>query len=240
MAILNNSQAAAEKPDKKTMNEQMKEKRNGTTIVLFVLFIVIIGLGILFTIQKGVVTSAQADLDSQIANLKTEIGVMKNDKIQASQTAVDTLKKIEKDELKWSNIISAVQELLPYDSIAKKTKINFLSYSGNSEGKLTLSAATNESALPPYSDVSQLIQVFNNSNFFKDAYVPSISKGTTATGNTTLSFVFNVTYQEPDLNETDSSLPDVINPATSTPNTETTETKIPRVAVPTTASTSNN
>jgi len=61
--------------------------------------------------------------------------------------------------------------------------------------------------MAPYADVTRMIAAFNSSVFFKDAYVPSIAKGTDTDGNTTLSFVLNVTYQKPDTGSTDSVVP---------------------------------
>src|SRR5690606_18939515 len=70
---------------------------------------------------------------------------------------------------------------------------------GATGGRVSLSMITNPALNPPYADVSQLLATFNRDLFFKDAYLPSIGKSVNENGETTLSFVFNLNYVEPDV-----------------------------------------
>ena len=73
-----------------------------------------------------------------------------------------------------------------------------MSYSGSGDGTISLNAVTQPSSLPAFDDVASLISTFNNSVFFKNAYVPSISKGQNTDGSVTLSFLMNMDFQKPE------------------------------------------
>lgn len=212
--------------------QQGPNKNKGLMLFLLGILVVCIAGTVYLSFQKSAIALEQSDLDNQVINLEKEVQTLKVNNVEANEAANNALKEMEKNELKWSTIISAVQDLIPFDSASKKPKVNFLSYSGSADGKLALSGVTREGSLPPFADVSELLAKFNSSNFFKDAYIPSISKGISESGGITLSFVFNVTYQEPTLeNAQKLNLQDVNNSASSTAvdNSQNTAEKTPRV-----------
>ncbi len=143
--------------------------------------------------QKSAITDQQKLVDTEILDLNNQIVDLKDQKIEAAQASQEWLRDIEKDEIRWSSILKGLKELIPADSTGQPT-IHFLSYSGAAGGKLTLNAETLPSAQPPFEDITQLVDVFNASGFFKTAYVPTVSRGVSETGQTILTFIFNVTY----------------------------------------------
>jgi hypothetical protein len=182
-------------PESKT--NQKIQKGGPINTILVILVLVVVGTGVFMFFQKGKVMARTNQLDEDIKGLKTQVAQMKDNKVEFSKNASDALAQIEKDELRWSEVIAAVNKQLPVDASGNR-KINVISYSGSGDGKLALNMVTQPSGIPPYDDVSQLIAGFNNSVFFKDAYVPAISKGTNVDGSTTLSFILNLSYQKPD------------------------------------------
>ncbi|MCC6643538.1 hypothetical protein IT411_02210, partial [Candidatus Peregrinibacteria bacterium] len=78
-----------------------------------------------------------------------------------------------------------------------------LSYAGSGLGRVAVNMVTVPVSEPPFADVAQLIASFNNNVYFRDVYVPSISRGLTEDGTTTLSFVLNMDFEEPETGSED-------------------------------------
>ena len=165
-----------------------------------ILLIALIGTaaaGTFLYFDKGSVLARTNQLDQDITALKTQVANFKDQKVEVSRNAQDTLGKIKENEIRWSEVIGEVNKLLPADSGGKRA-VNVISYSGSEMGRIALNMVTEPAGVPSFDAVSGLISSFNNSVFFRDAYVPSISKGQTETGESTLSFVLNLTYQKPE------------------------------------------
>ncbi len=185
-----------------------------------ILVIVLVGLavfGTLFYFQKNWILKNTEIVEKQTEELNKEIDALKENKVEFSQNAMDALKKIEVDEIRWSDVIEEVANLMPKDSNGRD-RITVLSYSGSGNGRITLNTVTQPSSLPPFDDVSNIISTFNKSVFFKNAFVPSISKGTNDDGSTTLSFMLNMEYQKADTGSLDLKLNE---------NTKIPTTKVP-------------
>lgn len=221
MAIISNNKA----PE---TDSQVNQKTGKGGMLNYVLFFLVIGLvlyGVFLSFDKGRILSNTTDLEKQTRDIQAQIDTIKSNKVEVSQNASEALAKIESDEIRWSEVISEVEKLLPQDSSGKR-KVEILSYSGTGQGKIVLSMVTQPAALPPYDAVAGIIATFNNSVFFKDAYVPSIAKGTDETGFVSLSFMLNTDYKKA---ETGSDSLQLSNDGTaSTSNTESNTPKIPR------------
>ena len=219
MAIIN-STSQGNTPVKDPMKESQTNQKilNGgpINIILGAVLVLVIGGGTLMFFQKGQVMANTNTLDTEIVALKAQVATFKDQKIEISKNASDALAEINKTELRWSEIIAEVSKLLPTDASGNR-KINIISYYGSGDGKIALNMTTVPAGLAPYADVSRMIAAFNSSIFFKDAYVPSIAKGTNTDGNTTLSFVLNLSYQKPDTGSTDSVVPAVSTPRVPRP-----------------------
>jgi len=172
------------------------KSRSVLFIFSLILFAGLIVSALYLSFSKSAIIGQQQQLDTDIASLQTQIQQLKSQNIEAAQFAKQWLDQVEKDEILWSKVINTLQDLIPVDSITQKSKIQFLSYSGATGGKLTMNSQTIEGSADPYGDIAQLISTFNTSSFFADAYVPSISRGLSQAGNPILSFVFNAVYQE--------------------------------------------
>jgi hypothetical protein len=207
-------------PEGESQVNQRLQKGGVLNYVLFFLLIGVTLYGVFLSFDKGRIMANTLDLESQTRDLQTQVDTIKGNKIEVSQNASEALKKIEAEELRWSEIITEVQKLIPQDTLGQR-QVQVLSYSGSSDGKVTLNMVTMPASLPPFADVSRIISIFNNSVFFREAYVPSIAKGTDESGLTTLSFMLNTSYQKADTGS--ESLP---------LTTVTTDGKVPAVKVP--------
>lgn len=219
MAIINPSVSGSSGDSKKSTESQVNEKmQKGSPVNLLLIFLVI-GLavyGTFLNFQKGSVLNHTTDLEKEIKTIQDEIDVYRANKVEVSQNATEALAKIEAEEIRWSEVISEVNQLLPASAGGERL-VEILSYSGSGQGRIALNAVTRPVAVPPFEDVAKLIATFNNSVFFKDVYVPSISKGQNEDGTSTLSFVLNMDYEKPETGSED------LIPVTST------DTKVPRI-----------
>ena len=183
---------------KKNVSTLVEIHKNHSMLFIFslVLLVGLIASAFYLSFAKTAIVDQQKQLDSDIGSLQTQLDDLKAQNIEGAQFAMQWLAQIEKEEVRWSKVIKSVQDLIPIDSLTQKAKIQFMSYGGSSSGKLTMNAQTAEGSMDPFANVSELISFFNSSSYFKDAYVPSISRGVTQAGNPLLTFVFNVTYEE--------------------------------------------
>lgn len=180
------------------VNQKLGKGFNLINMLLVLLLIIAVGGSVFLTFDKGRMVAKTSELETEISGIKSQIDGLKENKVEVSKNAAEALAEIEENELIWSDVIQKVDALVPSD-VAGRPKLNILSYSGATDGRLALSMITNPEILPPYADVSQLLATYNRDLFFKDAYIPSIGKSTNENGETTLSFVFNLTYEEPDV-----------------------------------------
>jgi hypothetical protein len=193
MAIKPNNMA----PETDGQVNQKMRKGGPMNYVLFFLVLGMVLYGVFLSFDKGRILANTTDLEKQTRDLQAQIDTIKSNKVEVSKNASDALTAIETDEIRWSEVISEVEKLLPLDSSGRRD-VEIMSYSGSGQGKITLSMVTQPVALPPYDKVARIISAFNSSVFFKDAYVPSISKGTDETGAVSLSFMLNTDYQKPE------------------------------------------
>lgn len=178
-----------------TMTEGPKSKSllmvlAGLSVAIVVVLALYLGL------QKSTLVEEQNRLRGEIASLQEEISSLEGQKIEAAQLAQQWLNLLEEEEIRWSLVLSQVQSLIPFDASTNRDKIQFMSYSGSDNGRITMNAQTRELRTEPFPDVAELIEVFNDSSFFSDARVPSITRAETNEGGKVASFVFYATYHD--------------------------------------------
>jgi Tfp pilus assembly protein PilN len=194
--------------DKTTEEINDVPKRSPLLLILAVAVVLLLAAGAFYLqLQKTAITEEQGRLKEEIKSLNSEITALESQKLEAAQLAQQWLASIQQDEIRWSNILDKIDELVPQDILGAR-KVDFLSYSGSQGGKLVLNAQTKPSKIEPFKDVADLISSFNSTPYFFDAYVPTISRGETETGDKLLTFIFNVSYRE--------KLPEDITTSTST------------------------
>lgn len=193
--------------------------RKPVTIILAVLALAIVaGFAIYLNMQRNSLVDQTSKLNEDVRSLKNQIGVLEGQKVEAARLSQEYLTAIEAEEVVWSKALTRIKSLVPFDAVNSSNKIIFSSYSGSKGGELSMNSVTRPTRSDPYEDVAELINVFNGSSFFTNAYVPSISRGETDEGEKLATFVFNVTYRE--------ELPEEI--SVSQPSSDTDVPKVPR------------
>ena len=185
----------AEEPDQSATVFQTN-KRGGLFIFAAVLLVVVVLAALYLSFLRSAIGNQVQQLDDGNRDLQLQVDSFKGQKLQSAQNSKQWLSNIQKAEIQWSKVIKSVQDVLPVDPLTQRPKVKFMSYSGATGGKLTLNAQTNEGLVNPFADVSDLLHTFNNSPYFKDAYIPSITRGVTETGNVVLNFSLFLTYSE--------------------------------------------
>lgn len=156
----------------------------------------VVALAFYLGLQKTAIIDEQKRLETELVALNTEISALESQKVQAAQLAQQWLEALEQEEIRWSTVINRIQGLAPFDQLTSQPKVRFLSYSGGQGGRISLNAQSRATRQEPFADVAELITVFNASSFFSNAYVSSITRGETESGEKILSFLFNLNYQD--------------------------------------------
>lgn len=165
-------------------------------VVGFVAVLLVLGTGVYLNLQRAAVLAEQEQIEGEVSAIRLETGVLEEAKVEAARQAQEWLAAIEKDEVRWSEVVSKVEDVIPVDPATGRDAVVFLSYSGGQGGRLNLNAQTVPKRTEPFDAVSQLITVFNANPFFANAYVPSVTRSETNEGDRFASFVFNVEYRE--------------------------------------------
>lgn len=197
MATINEQPKNENKPVEPSLTNQKLKKGAPINLVLVFLILGLAVYGVFLNFDKGNVLSRTNEIEEETRDIETQVESIRANKVEVSQNASDALAMIEKEEVRWSEVIEDVDQLLPQSASGQKL-VNVLSYSGSGQGRIALNMVTQPKAIPPFEDVARLIATFNSSVFFKDAYVPSISKSSDETGEVTLSFVLNMDYEKPE------------------------------------------
>lgn len=170
------------------------QKRNPFFLVLAIFILLVAGAWAFYLqLQKSAIEEQKKAVTAEMEVLQTEIDAMQEQKLEAAQLAQQWLDAVEAEEIIWSRVMTRMEKLLPRD-LTGNSKVNILSYSGASGGKVNVSAQTVPAQLEPYEYVSELLVSFNTSEDFMNAVIPSLTKGETDDGAKFLSFAMSLTF----------------------------------------------
>jgi len=164
-------------------------------LAVFVLLAAVAGAFYL-GLQKSAIEEQKKSITSEMESLQTEIDSLQGQRLEAAQLAQQWLDKVQSEEVLWSRVITRIEALIPVDPATEKQKIDVLSYSGSSGGKISLNAKTVEAQQEPYEYVAELLSVFNSNSDFSNAIIPSVTKGETDQGTKLLSFVMSFSFNQ--------------------------------------------
>lgn len=182
--------------------------------VSFLMFI-----GVAFMVISGLYTgyvvwgktSAESEvktLDNSIADYQVKVLEKEKAKITQAISAKQTVNDLKKNLIEWSKVINLIRVTLPKEKLEPIVKI--LSYSGSGGNDISLNMKTLVGRQNSYFDVADVIKSFNDSTFFADAFVPSISSGTDDKGNDVLSFVVSAKYVPATDEQINAALSDIL------------------------------
>lgn len=173
------------------------KRSNSLLLVLSVLILIfVVGFSVYLNLQKNALTDEQARIKDDIGKVNADITELKSQNIEGAQLAQVWLDEIKGQEIRWSKVIEGITDLIPKDETSGKPIVNVLSYTGSSEGKVSLNIDSGAQTLNTFENVAKLISAFNSNSLFHDPIVPSISRGETDEGDIKLSFGMTVNYQE--------------------------------------------
>lgn len=147
----------------------------------------------LFAAQASVKKEAEIHQQETVV-LQQQVDTLQSRKVGAMQQAKLVLDRIDTQRIYWSKVIHDALLILPKDTKTGAARAEFLSYSGSSDGKLIMSAKTVAGSVNAYVDIADVVSAFSKSSFFRDVFVPTISKNQNDQGQTVLTYVLNLTY----------------------------------------------
>lgn len=142
-----------------------------------------------YTLMKqGSYEEEKSTLDAQIIKFKIEAAQYETNNVEQALSAKTMLDGIKADYVKWSEVVERILATAPKREDTRAPIIEFSSYSGSTDNRLSLSASTVAGSKAPFSDAAELIRAFEASSYFSDPFIPSIS--TSGTGDDPM-LVFN-------------------------------------------------
>ena len=130
--------------------------------------------------------------DLKVSNLENEVVQYEGEHLEAAVSAKEAINVLKDDFIMWSDVIEKILSTTPKDLKTKLPLVEYTSYSGSQNNKLSISVKTIAGSKKPYSDVAELIRAFSGSDYFANPFVPSISTGFSGEGGMTLIFNFGV------------------------------------------------
>lgn len=165
--------------------------------------------------QKSSLEGEFKKIEKFLAESREEILQYQNKNLLEAISAKQVLNEVKDEGMKWSKVIKKIRATLPEDK--KGLLVEILAYSAANNSNISLNMRTVAGRETPYFDVAKLIRSFDDSDFFEDNFVPSISGGTDDQGRQILSFVLSTKYLEPSEDapkELESALGDILEEAT--------------------------
>jgi Tfp pilus assembly protein PilN len=154
---------------------QAPKGRMLSTLVIFV-FILVFLYGLFLYFQRFNLNRDFSTIEEQTVSVQMEIDVLKNDQIQELVQAQELKERVEANAVTWSRVIRRVQDLTPIT-------VFFSSYSLSDRGSVQL-AGLGEN----YDSVADFLDALDKSSDLEDAFVQSVTLGTTGEGRDVVSF----------------------------------------------------
>jgi hypothetical protein len=172
-------------------------KKSPLFLIISFIILFAVGLGSGYYYSQAMAANNEIDqLEKDITRANNSLEELNQSDIVLAQRSINALEQIEQTEVKWSNVLDTITKIAPTDVEEKRKIVEFISYSGGEDGRLTFNVQTlsseNVERLLGY--VADIIKVFDETPDYSNPFVPSISKAQTPEGTTTLSFILSVNY----------------------------------------------
>lgn len=169
-------------------------KRFSTLMLLGIVALVAFGgYNLYLSWQSSALKDEVLQADALISDYGKQVLEYENKQVLESINAKKTINEIKSEGIiEWSSVIKKIRTTVP--KVDGVPIITVLSYSGSSNDEISMNVKTTETSENPYLDVADLIKAFNSSDYFDDAFVPSISNGVDEKGNQVLTFLISMKY----------------------------------------------
>ena len=177
----------------------MEFQQNKKPIFLIVAGILVFGVALAygyFFSQLNATKAELASVEAEIAQAGNQLQALKKSDSVLAQRAVNSLEQITDLEVEWSKVLDLLNRITPIDLVEKEPIIEFISYSGAENGKLSFNVRTqaSENVEKLLDAVSTTINIFNETPDFSNPFVPSISKSVNNNDQTLLTFILTAAY----------------------------------------------
>lgn len=151
------------------------------------------GYNLYLSWQASALKDQVLQADALLADYGKQVLQYENKQVLESINAKKTINELKNEGIiEWSSVIKKIRMTIP--KVEGVPIVTVLSYSGSSNDEISMNVKTTENAENPYFDVADLIKAFNSSEYFTEAFVPSISNGVDEKGNQVLTFLISMKY----------------------------------------------
>lgn len=150
--------------------------------------------------QKSGIDAELAAKERGLTNIQNEYMKYEAGLTEQAIAAKQTLAELSDTLIVWSKIIKEIRRTIPVDKKGNQI-VEILSYSGSGLNEISMNVKTATTSEEPYLDAADLISAFDKSKYFKENFVPSVSKSKDSQGSEVLTFLFNSRYVGDDLQE---------------------------------------
>lgn len=180
-------------------NSVVPQKKSWLLTVAITAFVVTSAFSIFFGFRKSSLEGEINRLQAQKKQLESQENTSTMNARARALEIKNKIEALEKTQISWSKITEKIDKTIPTEKESGKRLVQFRSYNGNAEGKISVSAATNSDSADPFNDIAQTIRAFSADGSFINIFVPSITRSLTQDGSIVLSFSMTFTYQQPTL-----------------------------------------
>lgn len=177
----------------------MEYQQNKKPMFLIIAGVLIFAVALAFGYFFSQVNAAEAERDAvarEIIQAENQLEDLQSSDAVLAQRAVNSLDQIKNVEVEWSKVLDLLNRITPVDLIEKQPIIEFVSYSGAENGRLSFNVRTqaSENVKKLLDSVSKTIEIFNETPAFSNPFVPSVSKSVNSEDKTLLTFILTVDY----------------------------------------------
>lgn len=177
----------------------MEFQQNKKPIFLIFAGVLVFGVALAFGYFFSQVNAAEAEraeLTREITQAENQLENLRSSDSVLAQRAINSLDQIKEIEVEWSKVLDLLNRITPVDLIEKRPIIEFMSYSGSENGRLSFNVRTqaSENVKKLLDSVSKTIDIFNETPAFSNPFVPSVSKSVNNDDQTLLTFILTVDY----------------------------------------------
>ncbi|MDD3861534.1 MAG: hypothetical protein PHP74_01455 [Candidatus Gracilibacteria bacterium] len=174
-------------------------KKTSSVLLVGIMFLLLVGIyaGYKFW-QKSAVQIEIEQLDKSLAERQKTVLKYENERVLQAISAKQTVDHLKSSRMEWSTVIKDVRNTLPKTDDGSDI-VNVSSYSGSTNGEISISLKTIAGSENPFLDVAKLIASFDRSSNFQNPFVGSIGIGEDKNGYTVLSFSLTAKYLKADV-----------------------------------------
>lgn len=143
--------------------------------------------------QQSALGSEGRKVENQLQEKQNIMTQFQGNALEQAISAKQVAEELNKNNILWSQVIKDIRRTIPKGK-GSDSLVEVLSYSGNGGSDISMSVKTMSTSNEPYIDVAKVIQSFDESNYFEDIFVPSISSGIDQGGAEVLTFNISARY----------------------------------------------